>query len=108
MDIKKIAEEFDKEMFRLSCWDFSPAAVKMQGVYLRAAADKFIFKDLPKEDFNAMIMDAVVHTPFLPPYLATALNFESVQHLAVKLLEICKTCNTLAELELAVNKKSAI
>ena len=105
MQHKEIADKFYEEMFRLSGWTYTPAAVNDRGMYLRAAAEKFIYQDLASQDM--IISKAKSNRMALPPWLHYVLDVEGVEYQALIVLDAAKNCNTIEELEMALNKKSA-
>lgn len=105
MQHKEIADKFYEEMFRLSGWDYSADAVDQQSLYLRAAAEKFIYRDLPSHEL--ITSWAKSSRMALPPWLHYVLDIYGVEYQALIVLDAAKSCNTIEDLEVALNKKSA-
>lgn len=98
MQGKEISEQFYREIFRLSGWEYSAKAVSDKSLYLRAAADKFIYQDLPLSDQKSIDSKARSSNMAIPPSLHLMISNKSVQEKTLQFLKLSKDYSSISDL----------
>ncbi len=108
MQSKELANKFNEEILRLSGFKSDEATVKANSVYLRVAADKFIYSDTSEEIQRSITNRAKSSRMAVPPSLQNVIDIDSVKQQTIIFLEKSKDCSTIDDLEILLEKKSTI
>ncbi|GAA4909341.1 hypothetical protein [Mucilaginibacter defluvii] len=104
MGSNEITELFNKQIFRLHGWSYTPAEVKKRRFELRGVVEQYIIPNLFPQDNKDIERRCKTSKMAYPPQIENIIDFANVQILTNKLLSIMGKSKSWEDFEEKINQ----